>query len=192
MPNPTETTLAPPDGPAAAALLAGLLEEARQANPSDPRRVDQCIREAMMLLSPPGRPPQGPGRASGLAAWQSRRVEAHVAANLDGRLPVGDLAAAVRLSVSYFIRAFKASFGVTPCAYIMEQRVVRAKTMMLSTGKPLAEVALACGLADQAHFCRLFRRLEGQSPAAWRRCHAATDWSPAAATPPAASAPRPS
>jgi AraC-like DNA-binding protein len=176
------------------ALLSGLLEEARLANPSNPHRVDQCIREAMMLLCVSDKKgssgdgaerDQGVGMPSGLAAWQMRRVETHIAANLEGRLLVGDLAAVVRLSISYFIRAFKVTFGVTPCSYIMKQRVLRAKNIMLSTGRPLAEVALACGLADQAHFCRLFRRFEGQSPAAWRRRHAVEEYSsgtPAAAT----------
>jgi AraC-like DNA-binding protein len=34
---------------------------------------------------------------------------------------------------------------------------------------PLSRVAVACGLCDQAHLCKVFRRLIGMSPSAWRR-----------------------
>jgi AraC-like DNA-binding protein len=48
----------------------------------------------------------------------------------------------------------------------------RAQGLMLSTDKPLSEIAAECGLADQPHFTRLFRRVVGESPAAWRRARA--------------------
>jgi AraC-like DNA-binding protein len=40
---------------------------------------------------------------------------------------------------------------------------------MLSTKDPLAQIALGCGLADQSHFSRLFKKHIGQCPQAWRR-----------------------
>jgi AraC-like DNA-binding protein len=43
--------------------------------------------------------------------------------------------------------------------------------MMLETDEQLSQVALAAGMADQSHFCRLFRKWIGQSPSAWRRAH---------------------
>jgi len=43
---------------------------------------------------------------------------------------------------------------------------------MLSTNKPLSEIAAECGLADQAHLTRLFRKVVGESPAVWRRARA--------------------
>jgi AraC family transcriptional regulator len=73
------------------------------------------------------------------------------------------------LSYSHFNRAFKVSFNETPTAYIMRQRVRLAQEKMLSTGHPLSRVALECGLCDQAHFSRMFRRVVGQSPRLWRR-----------------------
>jgi AraC-like DNA-binding protein len=40
---------------------------------------------------------------------------------------------------------------------------------MLETAAPLAEIAPDCGLADQNHLTRIFRRFTGMSPHRWRR-----------------------
>jgi AraC-like DNA-binding protein len=44
-----------------------------------------------------------------------------------------------------------------------------AKQRMLTTNAPLCEIALDCGLADQSHLSRVFRRVTGTTPSAWRR-----------------------
>src|SRR5262249_13957861 len=80
-----------------------------------------------------------------------------------------ELADQVSLSVSYFCRAFKETFGDTPHEYIIGLRLERAQQLMLSTADSLSQIALACGFADQAHFCKIFRRGMGETPSAWRR-----------------------
>lgn len=109
------------------------------------------------------------GARGGLAPWQARRVRDHVEARLGGVVRVEDFAAVAGLSPRYFSRAFKVSFGVTPHAYVTWRRIERAKALMLQTDEGLSQIALACGLADQAHLSRLFRQGVGMSPSVWRR-----------------------
>jgi AraC family transcriptional regulator len=109
------------------------------------------------------------GMGRGLAPWQVRRVTAHIEANLDTSMRNKDLAALARLSEFHFNVAFRNSIGEAPHGYIIRRRVERAQGLMLSTEKPLSAIAAECGLADQAHLTRLFRRIVGESPAAWRR-----------------------
>jgi AraC-like DNA-binding protein len=104
-----------------------------------------------------------------LAPWQIRRLTTHIDANLSGSLRCEDLAQLVRLSLSHFIRAFKASFGHTPHTFIMRRRFERAQGLMLATEASLGDIALECGLADQSHLSRIFQRFVGESPGAWRR-----------------------
>jgi AraC family transcriptional regulator len=109
----------------------------------------------------------------GLATWQARRALAHIEANLASKMEIGDLANVVALSSSHFSRAFKRTLGFPPMKYVVVRRVERAKELISSTGEPLAEVALACGFADQAHLNRRFRDIVGTTPGRWRRSNAA-------------------
>lgn len=106
---------------------------------------------------------------AGLAPWQAKRSIAHIAAHLDRTIRIGELAALAKISHSYFTRAFKATFGCAPQVFILDSRIAQAKQLMLTTDEPLCEVALACGFSDQSHMSRIFRRLTGDSPNAWRQ-----------------------
>lgn len=154
--------------------ISRLLLQAQAALERNPAVAMDCIVQASALLRipPAGRTADGdktvPSRG-GLAPWQSRRVRSYIADHLAAPILLQDLAALTRLSVSYFSRAFKISFGEPPHAYIVWQRIERAKHLMLTTDEPLARIALDCGLADQSHLTRLFRTRVGMSPQSWRR-----------------------
>jgi AraC family transcriptional regulator len=109
----------------------------------------------------------------GLAPWQIRKVSGYIEAHLDSTIGAADLAGLVKLSVFHFCRVFRASFGEPPHTYVMQRRVERAQGMMLRTSSSLAQIAIECGLADQAHLNKSFRRFVGESPGAWRRARAA-------------------
>ena len=104
----------------------------------------------------------------GLAPWQIKRVSAHIEANLSEKLCLDNLAALSKLSTSYFAAAFRRSFGTSPYAYITVRRVELAKQQMAEGKLPLCEIALECGLADQAHLSRVFRRVTGTTPTLYR------------------------
>lgn len=109
------------------------------------------------------------GDCCGLAPWQVRKLRTHIETHLDRPLSCEVLASSVGLSVSYFARSFKRSFGCSPHRFLMRSRVERAQHLMLGSGAPLAQISLECGLSDQSHLSRIFRRFTGESPASWRR-----------------------
>jgi AraC family transcriptional regulator len=153
-------------------LLAKLVDAATTASDSDRAKAQRPLEQALTLLaggSSPGRKPSECPPCGGLASWQAKRVAAHVSEHIGTRLMVGELAALVRLSLSHFHRRFKVSFGEPPALYIMRQRMRRAQDLLITTGAPLSHVALECGLYDQAHFSRAFRRSVGISPRVYRR-----------------------
>ncbi|MDK1491882.1 AraC family transcriptional regulator [Sinorhizobium sp. 7-81] len=104
-----------------------------------------------------------------MAPWQVKRLKLHIENSISRPIALHELAALSRLSTSRFSAAFKISFGLPPHAYLIERRVAFAKTRMLTSDAPLCEIALDCGLADQAHLSRVFRRVTGTPPSVWRR-----------------------
>jgi AraC-like DNA-binding protein len=89
--------------------------------------------------------------------------------NVAGNVRVADVAQACGLSRGYFIRGFKKTTGKAPHQWILSQRVERARGLLMKTDRSLADVALACGFADQSHFTRVFSSATGFPPGAWRR-----------------------
>jgi len=108
-------------------------------------------------------------RTRGLPAWQKRKVIAHVEAHVSRRITVQELASLLRLSASHFCRAFKSAFRASPRDYIEV-----AQALMLTTSQPLRSIALSCGMCDQQHFTRSFRRIVGETPSKWRRTRQGT------------------
>lgn len=163
----------------ASARVVHLLKQAMTCFETDRKAAWRCLSEASILIGALVEDP-GPGaagldqiRAGGLADWQARRALSYIEANLASKLETRELASAVALSRSHFSRAFKQSLGLSPMEYVGVRRVERAKSMIGSTQERLAEVAIACGFADQAHLSRRFRDLMGMSPGQWRRTRAA-------------------
>jgi AraC family transcriptional regulator len=107
----------------------------------------------------------------GLAPWQERRAKEIIDANLDGEISLAELAKQCGLSSSHFSRAFRQSIGTSPHRWLLHQRVEKARRLLRDRQSPLSEVALACGFADRSHLTRVFRKLSGAGPAAWRRTH---------------------
>lgn len=107
----------------------------------------------------------------GLAPWQVKRLEIHLAQSLDAPLRLQEMAALVSVSTSHFSRAFKKTFGRPFSQYVTATRLERARTLLRSTRQPISDIALACGMTDQSHLTRLFHRRFGAPPHAWRRAH---------------------
>jgi AraC family transcriptional regulator len=159
----------------ASTRVGHLVKQAMTYLETDRKAAWRCLSDASKLLgadvedSGVSAPGLGNVQPGGLANWQARRTLAYIEANLASKMGIGDLANVVALSRSHFSRAFKHSLGLPPMAYVAVRRVERAKAMISSTSDRLAEIALACGFADQAHLNRRFRDLIGMSPGRWRR-----------------------
>ena len=105
----------------------------------------------------------------GLAPWQKRRVAELLQENLDGQIGLADLARECGLSVSYFTRSFRRSFGTSAHRYLILQRIEKAKSLLSNSASALSDVALQAGFSDQASFSRTFKAVAGIPPGHWRR-----------------------
>ncbi|MEM8793735.1 MAG: AraC family transcriptional regulator [Pseudomonadota bacterium] len=99
---------------------------------------------------------------------QYHRVLAFIRANLDRTITVEELAREAGMSSSHFGRVFKETVGQTPMQYVLAYRIEQAAEMMRDPGRPLGNIALDCGFADQAHFSRSFKQVMGKTPRQYR------------------------
>ncbi len=155
------------------ATLLELLAVAQSKVEFDRPAAQACLSSATALLRENlerGGPKAAESVPRGkLPRWQVKRLITYIEENLDRPITSENLTALTGISTGHFFRTFKATFGQTPLAYIASRRVERAQKLMLTTSHPLSQIALDCGLCDQSHLTRLFRRLVGTTPSEWRR-----------------------
>lgn len=119
--------------------------------------------ELARLHAPAARPQIG-----GSSRRQLTTVTDYLRDNLGRTVTLRELAQLTGLSQSHLCSAFKQSTGKPPHRWQLEARVLRAEELMLDRKRSLSSIGAECGFADQAHFTRVFRRLRGLTPRAWR------------------------
>ncbi len=109
-----------------------------------------------------------PGRWC-LTEAQLQRVTAFMLDNITADISLSLLAAQCGFSRGHFIRAFRQTTGLPPYRWLLNERVKRACLLLDETPSSIADIALQCGFSDQAHLTRIFSKILGITPAAWRR-----------------------
>ena len=110
--------------------------------------------------------------------WQylSRRAVEHARQFLDAErrrvVHSRELEAITGLTRYDLARQFRIVLGTSPHRYLLMRRLELAREQM-HRGRPLVDVALDTGFADQAHFTRTFRSAFGLTPARYRALSAA-------------------
>jgi AraC-like DNA-binding protein len=111
-------------------------------------------------------------RASGSpTALEARRViEAIRRVESDPSRPVrlSELAALACMSRYHFLRVFRRLTGLTPYQYVLSSRMRRAALGLVSSRRPVFDVALDAGFADLSTFNSRFRATFGLTPTQYR------------------------
>lgn len=99
-------------------------------------------------------------------------AKAYIAGHFATDLSVADVARTTGVSESLLFRLFRREEGSTPVVYLRGVRLQNAKRLLLEAPKmPISEIATACGFADTAYFCKVFRDREGMTPNGYRKLY---------------------
>jgi AraC-like DNA-binding protein len=93
----------------------------------------------------------------------------HVSDHLADKLQLDALAKVACLSPTQFKKLFKEQLGVSVMQYITQQRMEKAKALLIHTDYPIQLVAEQVGYADLSAFGRRFSSYFGLSPSAFSR-----------------------
>ncbi|MGQ2952356.1 MAG: helix-turn-helix transcriptional regulator [Agrobacterium sp.] len=108
-------------------------------------------------------------KRGGLSRSQELIVAEFIKANLTKDMTLDELASLVQMSRFHFSRSFKETFGVSPIRYINRERVAFAKSVLLTSRIPIAEVSETLGFGSVQNFIKTFREIAGVTPLEFRR-----------------------
>jgi AraC family transcriptional regulator len=114
---------------------------------------------------------EGAPQRISLPRWRLQRVHDYVQQHLGGPVTLSDIATAAGLSPMHFAAQFRVATGQRPHDYLLQCRIDRAKTLLVTSERSLIDVALEVGFCTQAHFTTVFKRFTGTTPHLWRRQH---------------------
>lgn len=103
-----------------------------------------------------------------LSASQLAMLTEYIDSHLDAQLNTETLAALVGSSPFHFARLFKATTGLPPHKFVVKHRIEKAKSMLQSTSKSIAEVAYEVGFSSQSHMTTAFKNEVGKTPKKFR------------------------
>jgi transcriptional regulator GlxA family with amidase domain len=81
------------------------------------------------------------------------------------------LARAANVSPRHFTRSFRRAFGETPYQYLLTRRLERARHLLRTTDRSVAQVCLDVGFTSVGSFTTTFRRRVGVTPTEYRRAN---------------------
>ncbi|AHF90836.1 DNA-binding domain-containing protein, AraC-type [Opitutaceae bacterium TAV1] len=96
------------------------------------------------------------------------RARAFIADNHTDDLSLDEVARAVNMSAFYFCKMFKKATGMTFTDYLARVRVEKVKNLLLNPHKRISEAAFEAGFQSLSQFNRVFRKIAGEAPTAYR------------------------
>lgn len=96
------------------------------------------------------------------------KAKRYIAEHVDEELTLGQVARAVNTSTFYFCKLFRRATGLHFLDYVARARVEKVKTSLLNSHTRISEAAYAAGFQSLSQFNRVFKRVVGKQPRAWR------------------------
>ena len=75
------------------------------------------------------------------------------------------------MSVSTFLRRFKAQTGTSPIKYINDLKIDIAKSFLVNSNLSILEISINLGMQSQLYFCNFFKKNTGFAPTQYRELH---------------------
>ncbi|NOU98267.1 response regulator [Paenibacillus sp. LMG 31456] len=107
-------------------------------------------------------------KRSGKSSNVIERIRQVIEERLADSLTVSDIAESVYLSPTYVSLLYKQETGDTVYEYLTKVRIEKAKELLRDTTVKLYEVCYAVGYSDPSHFSKLFKKVTGFTPSAYR------------------------
>jgi AraC family L-rhamnose operon transcriptional activator RhaR/AraC family L-rhamnose operon regulatory protein RhaS len=124
-----------------------------------------CFMQIIGMLSRCyGKSPSPDGRA----LLRIGEALSHLERNIHREVNLEELASIAQMSQRSFLRVFQSATGASPLAWVIEQRINRARHLLRHTDRRITEIAFDVGFNDSNYFSRQFGKITGFSPRDYR------------------------
>lgn len=141
------------------------------ANSSDyirDMRINEHLTSLLTLLMEHSWNPET-GNRTGVKRQNLGQIKSHLDANFTDKITLDDLAKNFFINKYYLSHGFKEQYGLTISDYLLSLRITHAKQLLRFSDLTAASISAACGMTDPNYFSRIFKKVEGISPTAYRR-----------------------
>lgn len=150
------------------ALLRSLRAEMALGHKPDTLYVEHLVALASLRVASMDRAQPSTASHGCLGRRTLARVRDYIDAHMKSDISLSDLATIAGMAADTFARRFKATTGRAPYAYVIEERVRRAESLLRESELPISVIAFHCGFSSQSHFTSTFGRLRGMTPRVYR------------------------
>src|SRR5215468_1444083 len=157
--------------PAAQQLMTLLLADAHEGFSTERLYTEflaQALAVRMLYQGRQTRPEINNRGASALPRHVLRRIIERMHF-FDSDLSLQALANESGYSRVHFVRMFRVATGYSPHNYLLNLKLERVQELLKNPAKSLIDIALDCGFSSHSHMTRLFRKMVGVTPTAYRR-----------------------
>ena len=91
-------------------------------------------------------------------------ISQYIRNNLNENLSTESLCKTFYLTPKQLYNTFIKATGKSPKKYVTEQRVRKAKTLIVTTDLPLTQIAESVGIPDYNYFIKVFKSIDGHTP----------------------------
>ena len=99
-------------------------------------------------------------------------VQKYILVNIEENITLDDIACKLGYSKEHIIRIFKKEFGLSPHAFLMNEKVNKAREILLDgSNQNISQVAVKLGFYDQSHLNKFFKRSFGITPNEYKKYH---------------------
>jgi AraC-like DNA-binding protein len=123
------------------------------------------------ILPGPDMPAPPAGLPSAVTLSQYHKIKQSVRFindNFQTDIRLDGVAGQAGMSTSHFSRVFKKIVGLSYQGYLNDRRITKAKSLLCTSHRSIAEIAASLGFSDATGFGRLFKKLTGHTPSAYR------------------------
>lgn len=102
---------------------------------------------------------------------QIKAVLKHIEQNYGSNITLNSLADIAGMNANYFCKVFQDVTQQTPMDYVIFYRIEQSAVLLATTSLSIVNIALECGFNDHSYFTKLFKRIKGVTPRAYRKSH---------------------